>query len=439
MAAYSPSPDIAVRAFSMSNKSKAPSLSREVEKIAKSLRDLASKADFPATSSKNTSLHLRDGIVFSLPEGVAFPPEDALSVLLARRDYKARFSMQFLSKKLSGIFCCCLSDPHYPHEHSIRILLAELDCFSQERRVFIRVEGVVLLGICVDIGRVRLCPGDEHIIEETAVAADRIIDLRPSSEEKKTTLKRQFRERLNKRVKGTCIAMISLNAEPVRAIELAKEEVRRSLDLLRLGIKATHRLQDDIRIGIAGDHPSVVVDAVALSGSSINTEAKRVGLPLRIDATFLNNLEQLGIFRVSKALAKTRCTNLEEAIITSVHWFSVASCQDDKSNAFLLLVVSLETLFKQAEGASIAGTVAEGAAFLLGQTKEQRLEISKLVRKFYRMRSSVAHSGRSSFTDIDLDRLMLIVLKVILEVVSRADRLCTQGDLDSEIQLMEFS
>jgi hypothetical protein len=122
-----------------------------------------------------------------------------------------------------------------------------------------------------------------------------------------------------------------------------------------------------------------------------------------------------------------------------VNWFSVASCQDDKSNAFLLLVVSLETLFKQAEGASIAGTVAEGAAFLLGQTKEQRLEISKLVRKFYRMRSSVAHSGRSSFTDIDLDRLMLIVLKVILEVVSRADRLCTQGDLDNEIQLMKFS
>lgn len=59
--------------------------------------------------------------------------------------------------------------------------------------------------------------------------------------------------------------------------------------------------------------------------------------------------------------------------------------------------------------------------------------------KFYRMRSSVAHSGRSSFTDIDLDRLMLIVLKVILEVVSRADRFCTQGDLDNEIQLMKFS
>ncbi len=334
--------------------SKGPPLSREVEKIAKSLRDLASKADFPASSSKNSSLHLRDGIVFSLPEGVVFPPEDALSVLLARSDYKARFSMQFLRKKLSGIFCCCLSDPHYPLEHGIRLLLAELDSFSQERRVFIRVEGAVLLGICVDIGRVRLSPGDEHIIEEIAVAADRVIDLRPSSEEKKATLRRQFRERHNKRVKGTCIAMISLNAEPVRAIERAKEEVRRSLDLLRLGIKATHRLQDDIRIGIAGDHPSAVVEAVALSDSSINTEVKRVGLELRIDALFLKNLEQLGIFRVSKALAKNRCTNLEEAIITSVHWFSVASCQDDKSNAFLLLVVSLETLFKQAEGASIA-------------------------------------------------------------------------------------
>jgi hypothetical protein len=439
LAAYSPSPGIAVRAFSMSNKSKAPSLSREVEKIAESLRDLASKADFPATSSKNSSLYIRGGIAFSLPEDVIFPPEEALSVLLARSNYKARFSTQFLGKKLSSLFCCCLSDPHGQLEHSIQLLLAEMDCFSQERRVFIRVEGIVLVGMCVDIGRVRLCPGDEHLVEEIAVAADRVIDLTLASEEGKTALKKEDRKRLNERMTGACIAMIQLNAEPVRAIERAKEEVRRSLDLLRLGIKATHRLQDDIRIGIAGDHPSVVVDAVALSDSSIDTEVKRVGFPLRIDASFLNNLEQLGIFRVSGALAKDRCTNLEEAIITSVHWFSVASCQDDKSNAFLLLVVSLETLFKQAEGASIAGTVAEGAAFLLGQTKEQRLEISKLVRKFYRMRSSVAHSGRSSFTDIDLDRLMLIVLKVILEVVSRADRLCTQGDLDNEIQLMKFS
>jgi Apea-like HEPN len=439
LAAYTPSPSIAVRAFSMSNKSKGPPLSREVEKIAKSLRDLAGKADFPATSSKNSSLHRRDGIAFSLPKNVIFPPEDALSLLLARGHYKARFSMQFLGKKLSSLFCCCISDPRFQLEQGIQLLLAELDSFSQERRVFIRVEGVVLLGLCVDIGRVRLCPGDEHLVEEIAAAADRLIDLTLASEEEKDALKKEDRKRLSNRMKGACIAMIRLNAEPVRAIELAKEEVRRSLDLLRLGIKATHELHCDIRIGIAGDHPSVVVEAVALSDSSINTEVKCVGFPLRVDASFLNNLEQLGVFRVSKALAKNRCTNLEEAIITSVHWFSVASCQDDKSNAFLLLVVSLETLFKQAEGASIAGTVAEGAAFLLGQTKEQRLEISKLVRKFYRMRSSVAHSGRSSFTDIDLDRLMLIVLKVILEVVSRADRLCTQGDLDNEIQLMKFS
>lgn len=209
-----------------------------------------------------------------------------------------------------------------------------------------------------------------------------------------------------------CIAMSLHNAEPTRAIELAKEEVRRSLDLLRLGIKATHRLQDNIRIGIAGDHPSVVVEALAVSDSSVNTEMKRVGNPLRVDASFLNALEQLGIFRVSEALARTRCTNLEEAIIRSIHWFSVATCQDDKSNIFLLLVVSLETLFKQGQGASISSTLAEGTAFLLGQSKDQRLEISRLVRKFYGMRSSVAHSGRSSFSEIDLDRLMLIVLGV---------------------------
>lgn len=423
----------------MTNKCKAPSSSHVVDVIANSLRDLAGKTEFPPTSYRSYPPYLRDGIAFYLPEGAKLPPDECLSALLKRSDYRAKFSTKFLSEKLSSLFVCCLSDPHFQLEHNIQLLLTELDCFSQERRVFIRVEGVVLCGLCVVIGRVRLCPGDEHLLEEMAVAAERVIDLTLDSEEAKLSLKKEYRDRLNHRMKGACIAISLHSAEPIRAIELAKEEVRRSLDLLRLGIKATHRPQDDIRIGITGDHPSVVVEALAVSDSSVNIEMKRVGIPLRVDASFLNALEQLGIFRVSEALVRPRCTNLEEAIIRSMHWFSVATCQDDKSNTFLLLVVSLETLFKQAQGASIASTVAEGSAFLLGKSKDQRLEISKLVRKFYGMRSSVAHSGRSSFSEIDLDRLMLIVLEVILEVVSRTDKLRTQDDLDNEIQLMKFS
>jgi hypothetical protein len=421
------------------SKSRAYLSSPVVDIIVKSLRGLAGKTEFPAASHRDYPPYLQDGITFYLPEGAKLPPDECLSALLKRSNYRAKFSTKFLSGKLSSIFACCLSDPHFQLEHNIQLLLSELDCFSQEQRVFIRVEGIVLCGLCVVIGRVRLCPGDEHLLEEMAVAAERVIDLTLASEEGKLTLKKEYRDRLKDRMKGACIAMSLHNAEPIRAIELAKEEVRRSLDLLRLGVKATHGLQDDIRIGIAGDHPSVVVEALAVSDSSVNTEMKRVGIPLRVDASFLNALEQLGIFRVSEALARFRCTNLEEAIIRSMHWFSVATCQDDKSNTFLLLVVSLEALFKQAQGASIASTVAEGSAFLLGESKDQRLEISKLVRKFYGMRSSVAHSGRSSFSEIDLDRLMLIVLGVMLEVVSRTDKLRTQDDLDNEIQLMKFS
>lgn len=423
----------------MKNKGEASAWPPAVDFIAKSLRDLAGKTEFPATSHRNYPPHLQDGIAFYLPEDARIPPEEVLSAVLRKNDNRARFSIQFLSKRLSSLFICHLSDPNYQLEHNIQLFLAELDCFSQEQRVFIRVEGVVLSGMCVEIGRVRLCPGDEYLLEEIAVAAERVIDLTRATEEDKYALKKDQRNRLNEKMKGACIAMIKLNAEPIRAIELAKEEVRRSIDLLRFGIKATHRLQDDIRIGIAGDHPSVVIEAVALSDSSVNTEMKRVGIPLRIDNLFLDNLEHLGIFRVSEALARARCTNLEEAIIKSMHWFSVACCQDDKSNTFLLLVVSLETLFKQVQGASVSSTLAEGAAFLLGKSKDQCLEISKLVRKFYHMRSSVAHSGSSSFTEVDLDQLMLIALEVILEVVSRSDKLCTQDGLNKEIQLIKFS
>jgi hypothetical protein len=92
----------------------------------------------------------------------------------------------------------------------------------------------------------------------------------------------------------------------------------------------------------------------------------------------------------------------------------------------------------RAQGASIVSTAAEGAAFLLGQSKDQRLEISRPLRKFYGMRSSVAHSGRSSFSEIDPGKLQPACSKGHAEGLRRADVLCAQDDLDKEVQLVKY-
>ena len=62
--------------------------------------------------------------------------------------------------------------------------------------------------MCFNLGRVRLCPGDEELPQEIIEATDRITDLTLHSEEEKLYFKSAQRQRLQERMKGTYIALI---------------------------------------------------------------------------------------------------------------------------------------------------------------------------------------------------------------------------------------
>ncbi|AZB71730.1 HEPN domain-containing protein [Synechococcus elongatus] len=408
-------------------------------RIAKILRDLAAQTECPPSSLRAYPPQLVNGVAFYLPEGIRWPPDQILEELFKREGYKERFSSKFLGDQISNIFSKFLIEEILDIEKSLEDLIKELDNYSEERIILIRIEGILLHKICFDLGRVRLSPGDDSLLEEITEITDKVIDLTLMSEEEKSYSKYELRQQYLERMKGACIAVVKVGAEPIRAIEVAKEEVRRSMDLLRLGIKAIQGINDRSRIGIAGDHPTARVEALAISELNLNNQIDLVGHPLQVNNQFVDELEKLELFLISEALRKEKCTDLEEAIIRSIHWFSVAVCQDEKSNAFLLLVVSLEVLFKPNQGSSIASTVAESIAFLLARTKEERLETAKLVRKFYGMRSSVAHSGRSSFSEKDLYQLMIISMEVILETIHRSIETKSQKELMEEIELIKFS
>lgn len=336
---------------------------------------------------------------------------------------------------MKTIFAKLLTEDEYKLEANLTELANELTEFRNECVVCLKVEGV-LLSLCLELGNVRFVPGDEYFISELRSKASIIIDTIKSDNEGKESIKQTISQQITTELYGDCVGVITVNAEPIRAYEIGKEEVRRAIDLLRFSSKAIYPLKEDIRIGLKGDHPKTNRYGFIFSEKGLNTQGDSVGsvLPFEINQESLEIMENIGVFAVSMALQKKQSTNLEESIIRSIHWFSVALTQDENGNAFLFLIVALESLFKAERGNSIGGTVAESVAFLMSDELDGRKQIVSIVRQYYGMRSGVAHGGKKTINDTELSTLMNIAGTSIMVTIKKLDKFSSQNEFMSWIE-----
>lgn len=88
-------------------------------------------------------------------------------------------------------------------------------------------------------------------------------------------------------------------------------------------------------------------------------------------------------------------SDFEKAILRAIHWFSFAEKQAGYENKVLALITCLETFLTSEYGSPIRNTVAEGCAIFLESTLESRKYIKQRIKKFYKQRNSISHSGGS--------------------------------------------
>ncbi|MDP1539507.1 MAG: HEPN domain-containing protein [Moraxellaceae bacterium] len=410
-----------------------------IKKIADQLKSVAEGVLPLGKESEFLGFKMHDGVAYSLTSEAAITFNDVVSKLLCQKQFSKKFSSIYIEKKLKTIFAELLSNPECDIEKKISDLGEELSNFNHSNIVFLKIEGIVL-SACLIIGRVRFVPGDEYLIQNINDKSSAIIKTSKNDEESKKILQEFIEKQSRDELQGGCVGVVEVNAEPERAFEYAKEEVRRAIDLLRFSTKATYPLSEDIRIGLKGDHPKNQRQGFIASESGFNTRGDSVGSvrPFEINENTIRRMDEIGIFLVSDALSKTQTNSLEEAIIRAIHWFSVALTQNDSSNAFLFLIVALESLFKAEMGNSIGGTVAESVAFIMADNLEGRKQLISIVRNYYGKRSGVAHGGNKSISDLELLTLTNIVSTAIMIIIKKLNKFSSQKELMGWIEEMKL-
>ena len=94
-------------------------------------------------------------------------------------------------------------------------------------------------------------------------------------------------------------------------------------------------------------------------------------------------------------------TALQDKIFKSTMWLGKSLRNENIGDAFLQISIALECLLTRQEknsfiNPSITYSLSETLAFLVGNTKEERLSIFKDIKKLYSLRSAIVHSGKSN-------------------------------------------
>lgn len=410
-----------------------------IKKLADQLRSTAEGALPPGKEAKFLNLQMHDGVAYSLTNEAAKTFNEVVSRILGQKQFSKKFSSKYIEKKLKTVFSELLSNQECDLEKKISNLGDELSGFDQKNIIFLKIEGIVL-SACLTIGKVQFVPGDKYLIQNISEKYSAIIKTSKNNEESKKSFREFIEQQSRSEFQGGCVGVVEVNAEPVRAFEYAKEEVRRAIDLLRFSTKAIYPLSEDIRIGLKGDHPKTKRQGFIISKAGFNTQGDSVGSvrSFEINEDAIRRMDEIGVFMVSDALSKKQTNNLEEALIRAIHWFSVALTQNESSNAFLFLIVALESLFKAERGSSIGGTVAESVAFIMADNLKGRKQIISTVRDYYGKRSGVAHGGNKSIPDFELFTLINMVGSTITIVIEKLQSFSSQKELMVWIEEMKL-
>jgi hypothetical protein len=281
------------------------------------------------------------------------------------------------------------------------------------------------------VGKVTFLRCDQNLIDQLKTHSKIIIDSLKNNEESKQFFNEQVSSGLEDELLGKTISRYSVNAEPDRAYERAKEETRKSIDLFHFASKAIYGISNNIKIGLKGEFLKSTRRGYLFSENHITTQNDTVG-PVEsfsVNETDLKRLKEIGFYKLSEFLAKKQPSQFEETLLRSVYWFSAAIRQEELEKSFLFMIIALETLFTIEHGNPIGVQIAEGTALILGDTIEQRRNIRDLIKKFYGFRSAISHGGKKQITEGDYYSLLNIVGSAIKILVGKSVTFHSQKDL----------
>lgn len=296
-------------------------------------------------------------------------------------------------------------------------LVTKVENYSRRYTIYIPLSNIQLDIETLTIGDVTLFTMTEALFEEIVAHVTKFM----KNEEALDSWLRNLQ--------NTVCAKYICQAYDDRARERGIEACEQVLELLRFALQRTGQDRLSITIGLLHEVPWYIRTIPALSPEGVSLSGKVMGplTPFNIDQTILNQLEEVGIFKVASLFQQDIETDsFHDVLLRGIHWFSNAQKQRIKENQFLNLTTCLETFL--GKGEDITQTVACGVAVVLKATQEERRTLWRREKDLYEHRSCLSHGNRSTMLESDLADLWSIAGEFLACTIQRMDEFSQQKD-----------
>jgi len=144
---------------------------------------------------------------------------------------------------------------------------------------------------------------------------------------------------------------------------------------------------------------------------------------ITIDEKFCKRFDRCGFPQLAHL-----CTSdyeITNRIISTINWLFESRQEPQLSASIVKTSIALESLLISTESEPLAKSLSERAAFILSSEPDIRHKISKIVKKFYDVRSGVVHGSRKKskmLTPNFIEGMDRLIILMCLTIASNSDK-----------------
>ncbi len=301
-------------------------------------------------------------------------------------------------------------------DHALRKLQTFLANPSEEYECWIEVGGLDLDSLPACFGGVRF----------VVFGAEQIQNLKEAGQRKHLIGQLEgFIDLLPDRLLDRSTAVMKVSARDAKAaLSLAERKIRAIIECLNFFSDTIPGYHGSLYLPTNQESPSGVARlAVADSGNMYTdySDDRPVGIFSIGEVRESAEGKVRGAFdRVESLLEESR-NEVEELLLTAVRWAGRATVARTREETFLLFAISLECLVLPTEKDELRYRLSQRVARLCGEDMDQRLELAKITKKLYDVRSKIVHSGHYEVTEDERDEIRIAARVVILRLLTDPD------------------
>jgi hypothetical protein len=246
-------------------------------------------------------------------------------------------------------------------------------------------------------------------------------------------------DRDKKELVGFAAATVQVEAEPVRATELARDLSDKAISLLRLFSAANFDPRQFSYCVPLGSHQRYGHHYMRVKDEQIVGDERGITskgqFPWLIDNLMLKEINSC-LSVVGKLFERDPKTELEQSVFDALLLYSNAALVPTLADKLLYMFAALESVLLRDAKEPVTDTIAERLAYISADSPDTRIAAKRLVKKAYGVRSQFVHHGIRE--DSDLTDFFMAAWTGLMRMAERASHHRTKAELLDSIERYKY-